>query len=375
MPRLDTVLDQCKKHIIDTTLPNWMKYGQLGLGGCRESLNQDWSPNPVGRIRLLSQCRQLYTWCHAALDHELTYSTPDANRLFDFIVSHYYRDGRWLFSLDDALRPHQTHTDAYALAFILLSFSYYFRLTGNDQALTLIESTHQFLQTEMVHPNGGYHEVFPYDDDLVRRQNPHMHLLEGYVAAFKATGVDGYKQAALDIVSLAQTHFFDAKDGTLREFFNPKWQPDSTQGNWIEPGHHFEWAWLLHQTFKISNNQADQKLAQQLWQTGIKYGLDPLGGVYNAFDSGTGTPLDREKRVWPITEYLKACCVIDMPEVEREERLTAALSFLLEHYLIDNGRWHEYLDQNNQPKEYPLAATTSYHLFLGLHEVLNWRAN
>ena len=375
MPSFDTVLDQCKRHIIDKTLPNWLLYGQLEQGGCRESLNQDWSPNPVGRIRLLSQCRQLYTWCHAAIDHGLTFSQTDADKLFEFIVANYHQDERWIFSVDEELKPQQTQTDAYALAFILLSFSYYFRFSGNEKALALIESTHHFLQTTMIHPNGGYHEVFPFDDGIVRRQNPHMHLLEGYVAAYEATGSDSYKQAALDIVELAQKHFYDAKDQTLRELFNANWHPDDQQGNWIEPGHHFEWAWLLHQTYNISGNESDLELANRLWQTGIKFGFDPIGGIYNAFDSSTGEPLDREKRVWPITEYLKACCVIGMPEVEREERLTSGLTFLSEHYLTGNGCWHEYLDQNNQPKDYPLAATTSYHLFLGLHEVLNWRAN
>ena len=43
------------------------------------------------------------------------------------------------------------------------------------------------------------------------------------------------------------------------------------------------------------------------------------------------------------------------------------------HYFIENGRWNEYLDADNQPKDFPLPGTSSYHIFLGLAEVIRWQ--
>ena len=42
--------------------------------------------------------------------------------------------------------------------------------------------------------NGGFLEEFPKPKDQVRRQNPHMHLLEGYLAAYKVTNSHAYKE-------------------------------------------------------------------------------------------------------------------------------------------------------------------------------------
>ncbi|MGO3345101.1 MAG: AGE family epimerase/isomerase [Marinomonas sp.] len=370
---LNSTLTSCKHFLFDQLLDNWANCGlDQNLGFSYESMNHDWSRNEVGRVRLLTQCRQLYTFSHAvSITHNeqwLSRLTP----LFDFITTHYFIEERWIFSLNDDLSPKDTQSDAYALAFVLLSFSHYYSITKDQRALTLMKKTHQFLARNMQANSGGFYESFPIDTTQVRRQNPHMHLLEGYIAAYQVTKDDIYKTQIVELLTLALDHFYDKKTKTLREFFTSDWEIDPETGNQVEPGHHFEWVWLLYQANNLLPNPDYIDLAQHLWLIASRHGLAENGGIYNQIEGNNYTPLDPEKRIWPITEYLKAITVIPIGKEEKEHRLNIALHFLQDHYFLDNGRWNEYLNANNQPKDFPLPGTSSYHIFLGLAEVIRW---
>ena len=363
----------CVDHVFQGLIPNWVNFGFTQAGYSHESLTINWQPNPVGRVRLLTQCRQLYTLSHATKLGYLTGYEANIGALFDAIVELYYIDERWIFSRDDDMAILDTQSDAYALAFVMLSFSHYYLLTKDKRALNLIDLTDQFLDQKMRHPNGGFYEAFPLDEQALRRQNPHMHLLEGFIAAFEATNDKKYIDRIREICQLAEEYFIDPQNHTLREFYNSDLSFNTEKGHIVEPGHHFEWVWLLHQTYTITGRKQDLALAKQLWQVATLYGMGQLGSIVNSIDGNTFHVIDADKRIWPITEYLKACCVIELSNQERCERLSEALDFLQTHYFIDRGRWIEYLDANNQSKGFPLPGTTSYHIFLGLAEVLKWR--
>mgnify|MGYP001440439155 CR=1 FL=1 len=369
----DSLIKNSQVYLFDKLLAQWLKHGiDSELGYSAESLNHDWSVNPVGRIRLLTQCRQLYTFSHAYTETNKTQWLQPLKPLFEFILSKFWVDDAWIFSLNDDLTVKDTHSDAYALAFVLLSFSYYFEASQDPRALEYIERTHLFLQNNMACQNGGFLEHFPSTEDSVRRQNPHMHLLEGYLAAYKATQKQAYKEEIKKLLDLMTKVFFDASSNSLIEYFHQDWSVHEIFGVGIEPGHHFEWIWLLHQAYKLFPNQHYLDIASLLWKKAQNHGFDPRGGIYNQIHATTGDIRDAEKRIWPMTEYLKALCAHQPTAPETLLKINESLEFLFSHYLAEDGAWHEYLDAQNQIKEYPLPGTTSYHIFLGLIEVINW---
>ncbi|MCZ2723265.1 AGE family epimerase/isomerase [Marinomonas sp. 15G1-11] len=370
---LGLIEKNCQSFVFESLLQKWNNHGfHPTLGYSYESLTTSWEVNPVGRIRLLTQCRQLYTFSHASLVDNNPDWKARLEPLFNFIIQHYYKNDRWLFSLDDSLNILDEKSDCYALAFVMLSFSYYYQSTGDKRALDFIDSTHIFLEEKMRSKQGGYFESYPIDSTVIRRQNPHMHLLEGYIAAYNATQKEAYKTALIDILTLAKQRFFDPKTNSLREFFDLNWAFDTTAGHIIEPGHHFEWVWLLHQSHKIKADPEYLSIANALWKKATQYGLDPNGGIYNQIHAETNQALDKEKRIWPITEYLKALCVHMNNGRSKEEHLKKAISFIFTHYFHRDGHWNEFLYANNQAKEHPLPGTSSYHIFLGLWEVIQW---
>ncbi|WP_417537143.1 AGE family epimerase/isomerase [Marinomonas sp.] len=370
---LESTIPICHSFVFQKLLKNWAAYGiNKDFGFSYESMTHEWSNNPVGRIRLLTQCRQLYTFSHACQIQPSDELHEILEPLFRFIITRYFVNERWIFSLNDDLSTKDTQSDAYAIAFVLLSFSHYYKVTQDDRALSYMKKTHRFLHEKMQSEAGGFYETYPVDDTQIRRQNPHMHLLEGYIAAYEVTQDDEYKKTIHSLLSLALEHFYDKKTNTLREFFTVDWKLDPQIGNQVEPGHHFEWGWLLYEANKIIPNTDHTDLAQQLWLTATRYGLAKNGGIYNQIDAETYLPIDTEKRIWPITEYLKAITVMPIGKEEKVDRLEKAIDFIQQHYLLPDGRWNEYLDEDNTPKTFPLPGTSSYHIFLGLTEVLRW---
>ena len=102
---------------------------------------------------------------------------------------------------------------------------------------------------------GGFNEHAKLSWDLLpdapRTQNTHMHLLEAFLVAFEATGEVRYRQEAAGIVELFFAKLFDRQHACIGEFFDRAWAPDAAHGAEVEPGHSFEWVFLLHEYYKL----------------------------------------------------------------------------------------------------------------------------
>ena len=100
----NSLIKHSQDYLFNHLLKQWLKHGiNAEQGYSVESLNHDWSVNPVGRIRLLTQCRQLYTFSHAFIETKQEQWHQPLTPLFEFILTHYWLDDAWMFSLDDDL--------------------------------------------------------------------------------------------------------------------------------------------------------------------------------------------------------------------------------------------------------------------------------
>ena len=75
--------------------------------------------------------------------------------------------------------------------------------------------------------------------------NPHMHLFEVALAWIETSDDEEWRTLADEIGALALSTFIDPASGVLREHFDASFVALPNEGRVIEPGHHFEWAWLL----------------------------------------------------------------------------------------------------------------------------------
>src|SRR5690606_33009333 len=162
-----------------------------------------------------------------------------------------------------------------------------------------------------------------------------------------------------EIVSLARRWFIDAEDGFLREFFEPDWSPAAGEaGRLVEPGHQFEWAWLLTRWGRKRGDAWAGEAAMKLYAHGQR-GVDASRGVaIDELDESLEVRSSRA-RLWPQTERLKAALILggQVPAGHATEALKG-----LQLYLEPSGLWRDKLDPDGLFVDEPAPASSLYHI-------------
>lgn len=96
------------------------------------------------------------------------------------------------------------------------------------------------------------------------QSNAHMHLLEATLAWEEAGGDKAWTDLADRIVELALARFIDPGACLLREFVSEDRSPaPGLDGSLVEPGHQFEWSWLLA---RHGRSRADAASFEAAWR-------------------------------------------------------------------------------------------------------------
>ncbi len=361
-------------------LPKWHgAFIDPETGGFYERLGPDFKPRLMGARRLLSQCRQLSIYCHAAHEHPGIVPRKILSRAFDFIVSAYHMPdtGGWRYSLDDEGRPLDETSDLYTLAFVIFGCSHYFSVTQDPRARDIAIKTLSFINLYFrIKGLPGLVEALDRNLDVVprmRRQNPHMHLLEACLFAYDTWGNSDFRAMADEMVTLFYVHFYLRDQNALVEFFASDLTPDPETGHRVEPGHYFEWVWLLKKHAQVHNDPSRHDMAcRALLEWANRYGWDEeKGGIYDVLDP-SGRILVDTKRIWPFTESLKAN-VLMLSTMQDKKAFLKARAVRMIHvfrarYMQERGFWVEWLHCDLSPATDYMPATTPYHVYFGIME-------
>lgn len=345
-------------------LPLWGTLGVDEDGGFVEALNgRGKSVTDFRRARV--QARQAYVFAAAGLSGwsgpwaGLTAQALDAFEAHNLRPDGLYRtrtcrDGS---SLDET--P-WLYDQAFVLFALAAAAEAELRPTERlAKARSLIEA-----MESLRHNTGGWREA----GDQPFQANAHMHLLEACLA-WEALDADGpWTRVADEIVEMARRSFIEADRGFLREFFSEDWTALSDDdGQIIEPGHQFEWAWLLTRWGRERRQDWALEAAHKLYAAGQK-GVDARAGI--AVDA-LNTDLSIRSghaRLWPQTERLKAALILaETGEYgDRDRFIRDAQSALngLSRYLEPSGLWRDKLQPDGQFVDEPSPASSLYHLMV-----------
>jgi mannose/cellobiose epimerase-like protein (N-acyl-D-glucosamine 2-epimerase family) len=380
----------------ESSLRSWLEalnYAQLLHEPARLPVVEcfDWNGRPLEpgfrRVRVIG--RQAYVLCHAALG-----GSSDTRRLASLAVTALMEhgiggDGQFYCRLAPNGAVLDPTPDLYDIAFGLFAMAWWFRLTGDERAITLSERSLKHLQANLRSPSGiGF--LARSGVDSQHEQNPHMHLFEAacFLAAF--TGRPAFRALADELFELAENVLIDRKTATLPEYFDPAWHPLSKDGAVrVEPGHHYEWAWLLHRYARLAAQPRAHALAERLFAFAQQYGHDDETGlVLDAVDQ-TGRPIARDLRLWPNTEFLKAQVAMQERHGEHpgfdDQSLMHNAQRIRDYFLtrqpegpasvLPDGWWIDYLEAPHlRPKSSHIPASTLYHIFFAFTELLRHRA-
>lgn len=358
------MLDNYLDWITNAALPLWAERGFDRAGGrfC-ERLGGSGEPIPVPH-RAMVQARQIFVFAHAA---ERGWSR-DAAALAEAAMASLLRDFAedsgdaisFNFSIDPGSRAIiSTVRDAYAHAFILFSIAALYRLNGDKGLLDVADRTIRFVErqlTDAVH--GGLFDALPDPDE--KRQNPHMHLLEAYLFLERAAPGRGYIERAAGLVTLFRRHFF--RDGLLLEYFTPDWSV-AERAVW-EPGHHFEWTWLLGEYAALRGEDMTAE-SNALYAAATTHGL--ANGLIVDELSPDLVPLKRSHRVWPHTEAIKAAAARHAAGDAAARGFAEQMAAGLMRTFLDRpftGGWIDHIAADGAPLVDYVPASSLYHLVL-----------
>lgn len=342
-------------------LPLWATVGR-DEDGIIEVLTLDGRPvETVRRARV--PARQAYVFAQAGrLGWRGPWRSMVEGGLADLSTRYMRLDGRLRTLLSsDGSSLNETAT-LYDQAFLLLAFSsaHLMGVTGNDSeaAATRLRA---LLRDETL-ALGWISE----QGDQPYQANPHMHLLEACLAWEDAGGDAGWAAWADQLVDLAHRVFIDHRHGLIREYFKADGSPaDGDAGRLIEPGHQFEWAWLLARYARRRDDQRSLETASRLYEAGLK-GVEPRSrSVLDALDD-TGEVRLARGRLWPQTEWLKAALILaetaGVSERSAYMRDAAAAYQALNRYLTPEGLWRDKRLLDGTFLDEPASASSFYHL-------------
>jgi len=368
LPRLREALPPFLDWIGSDALPFWGSVGvDWARGGFHERLDLDGHPIEQVPKRVMVQGRQLYVYCHAGLLGWYPDARRLAERCVDYMLASFYRpDGKpgFVFSLAPDNRVADATRDLYANAFALLGLAWYHRLTGEREVLKVADTVLAFLDHELTSKQGGFVDAKPLRD-AIRRQNPHMHLFEALLALEQATGDAKYLARAAELFGLFSTRFFQPVSGTLCEYLADDLTPlADARGQVAEPGHHYEWIWLLR-NFERASGRDVEAFCAALYTHADRFGWDAQGYIVDEVDC-SGTVVKSDRRSWPHTEGLKANVVEgERGRVECDQKAVRCLTRLAETFIgrPTRGGWIDHVDAAGAPIVNMMPASTLYHLF------------
>lgn len=349
----------------DAALPLWWKLGgDHERGGVLEALTVHGDPAPAPR-RGRVQGRQVYVFKTAG---DLGWTGPwkqAATGGLDYIFKHFQRaDGlvRKLVSVDG--HPLDDGAAVYDQAFTLLGMAMMHEVGGYGRDLPAEAARARAGLEALRDPKAGFRET----DDYPNQSNCHMHILEASLAWIEA-GQEDWSSLADEMAEMALSTFIDADGGFLREFFDEDWKPaPGDAGRRVEPGHQFEWSWLMSRWGRLRGRQDALDAARKLFEHG-KRGVDARGIAVNALWDDL-TVWEPEARLWPQTEYMKAALALG----EEADALAAANGLWLYLQTPAAGVWYDKLRPDGTFVDEPAPASSFYHIICAIAELSRYQA-
>jgi mannose-1-phosphate guanylyltransferase/mannose-6-phosphate isomerase len=341
-----------KAWLRDVVFPLWAEKGvdRVG-GGFYEQLDANAEPLPVDR-RFRVASRQTYAFIVAG---QLGWDGPwreTAAAGFRALLSRYRRpDGLFRRTVhddgtisDDTTLFYDQATVLFLLANARAEFEDEFGVTGI--AREIIAELERTRRTGA----GGFIET----DAHPWQSNAHMHFLEAMIAWRAIDDDPKWARLADETGSLALDRFINPRTGLLHEFFSEGWAPaPGIDGHHVEPGHQFEWAFLLN----AWGGSRAQAAVQKLFANGVKQ-IDTARNLAPFACLDDGNVREPVARFWAQAEWLRTALVFG--DAAQEKLAMAAVDRYLDR--PKPGLWLDRIDASNQPVEEPVTASTLYHI-------------
>jgi len=364
--------------LTEKALPIWFTAGaELKKGECYEAIDLADGKAVKAPRRARVVPRQIYSFLEGA---RLGWGGPAeelAVKLSDWHVKRFLTgDGFFAGAVDLENRISDPSFDLYNQSFALFGLSQIAaavpkkKTEASERAADLLN----YLFDNYRHADAGFREANP--DRAPLCSNPHMHLFEACLAWEDISDDPVWEDLSDEIAELALTRFIDPVNGGLREFFDLDWTPmPGDKGRVMEPGHQFEWAWLLARWGQSRSDAGALIAARRLYDIGWTYGIDESRGVAFMALNDDFTVRDPVARLWGQTEWIKAAVALARISVGAERKAYLAdipdAVHALQIYFQDapDGLWRDKLTPEGTFADEPAPASSLYHIVCAIAEL------
>lgn len=358
---------RCRDWAANDALPLWFSRGLHPGGGFFEALDFSGQPLASPRSRVRVQARQVFSLCVA---RELELMDDGAlgliERGLDFVQEACRRDdGLYGCVVDlDKRELIDPTPDLYDTAFVLLALSRAYGLLGSARLATAIDALLDGLDRAFARsPGDGFHERLPPPPE--RRQNPHMHLFESCLTLAAATGDAAHRQRADGLLAFVRERFIDTDAGIVWERVDDKGE---TLARSFEPGHSFEWVWLLAEHRRVLGTAGDLGDVQsRLYETAVRVvGDAPRIGLEATLKT---MPPEHGARLWSMTEALRAHLEMGRHgNAAATGRAVATCNAIFRDWLAPAvaGGWYDHFDGAGRMVSADMPASSLYHIMTAI---------
>ncbi len=369
---LHDIAGEARGWLLDVAAPLWSGTGRLDKGLFVERLTLDGAGDDAPR-RLFVQARDVYAFGEIG---RLGWDGPWqalCNQSVDYLLNHGRRaDGLFIHSFTTDGAIHDGRADLYDQAFMLFCLGHASRALQRPELLDAATQLMAALDAGWRHPSGGFVEK-----DIprpLRHQNPHMHFFEAFSALYDISGQEAWKARAEEMARLCRDSFIDPETGALREYFTEDLAPaPGIEGQIVEPGHCFEWAWLFEKLAQWGWSDAIS-ISDRLTAFGRTYGISPTHDVAINEVTLSGAVHKSSARLWPQTERLKIALArlrrLGTTE-EAEEARRAFRGLQLYFDMPVPGTWRDVLNADGSFVIQPAPGSSLYHITCALAELLD----
>lgn len=349
----------------NSVLPLWLEEGiDRKNGGFVEALSSEGKALSIPR-RAMVQARQIYS-LRIARDLGLL-DTQKAKEIVsqatNFLIDKYsLSSGAFRYSVSPEGKPESEAQDLYTQAFGLFGLANSFAVNPNPAVEARALSLLKFLYSERALPQGGFTEFA--NNTIQYEANPHMHLFEAAIAWMSVSKDPMWRKFADDILDLCLAKFVDKDTGMLAEHFDEKWKPlTSANGFVFEPGHQYEWSWLMSKYEQLTGKNL-KAVRDRLFDLSEKHGLNPkTGAAYDEVWSDL-TVKTGSSRFWTQCERIK--CAADRSQSTAAKSGVDVLKRFFE--TPKPGLWFDRMDESGHFKVENAKASSLYHIIGAVSE-------
>ena len=355
-PELTATFAAVQAHFRQVIVPLWQGPGwNAELALPYEALSPAHQPLPPQRYRAMACARQLYVFASLIDDPAFPAAAERAAALFRSLQSHFHdaEHGGWFYSIDPHGAPLDQRKDLYTHAFIIFACAHYWAKVREPLVESVLNAALQVVLEQFSTGNGLYEATLDQDWSSLGSgplQNPLMHLAEAFLATLSVREDPTVQSALLALTDGMQQHFIEPVHNVMLE------KPRGAVDNWFEPGHQFEWLFLLASSPLLRGTALHGSL-DRAFGFAEQVGVDPQTGAVCGMLAPDGTLRDGTQRIWAQAEYLRALTL----RPEGAERVQRQLLALQQRFLYTGG-WYECRDGQGNVSREDMPSTTPYHL-------------